>query len=160
VLNDVNYILFQVYSELEAIIDKLAKEVQRGTLPRKILPKPQPLSPLSSNNAGTNSMSPTKGEKEKRKTRPSSRWQQIFYLWSEYEGFILITSLTTFGRRCFPPPLIFRIITTTQLHYFCCGCVTAFVTAKMWHAAARKRLKLNCNTNLSVHVKLDRHLVQ
>lgn len=33
----------QVYSELEAIIDKLAKEVQRGTLPRKVLPKPQPL---------------------------------------------------------------------------------------------------------------------
>ena len=34
----------QVYSELEGIIDKLAKEVQKGTMPRKILPKPQPLS--------------------------------------------------------------------------------------------------------------------
>ncbi len=33
----------KVYSELEAIVDKLAKEVQRGTLPRKVLPKPQPL---------------------------------------------------------------------------------------------------------------------
>ena len=33
----------QVYSELEAIIDKLAKDVQKGTMPRKMLPKPQPL---------------------------------------------------------------------------------------------------------------------
>ena len=31
---------FQVYSELEAIIDKLAKDVQKGTLPKKIMPKP------------------------------------------------------------------------------------------------------------------------
>merc|ERR1719245_2718559 len=31
----------KVYSELEAIIDKLAKEVQKGTMPRKILPNPQ-----------------------------------------------------------------------------------------------------------------------
>ena len=31
----------KVYSELEAIIDKLAKDVQKGTLPKKILPKPQ-----------------------------------------------------------------------------------------------------------------------
>lgn len=39
----------KVYSELEAIIDKLAKDVQKGTLPRKMLPKPAPLaSPLSS----------------------------------------------------------------------------------------------------------------
>ncbi len=30
-------------AELEAIVDKLAKEAQRGTLPRKVLPKPQPL---------------------------------------------------------------------------------------------------------------------
>lgn len=30
----------KVYSELEAIIDKLAKDVQKGTLPKKILPKP------------------------------------------------------------------------------------------------------------------------
>jgi len=33
----------KVYSELEAIIDKLAKDVQKGTLPKKILPKPQPM---------------------------------------------------------------------------------------------------------------------
>ncbi len=46
----INFCIFQVYSELEAIIDKLAKEVQKGTLPKKILPKPAPLnSPLSSN---------------------------------------------------------------------------------------------------------------
>jgi amphiphysin len=31
----------KVYSELEAIIDKLAKDVQKGTLPKKVLPKPQ-----------------------------------------------------------------------------------------------------------------------
>merc|ERR1711976_859385 len=31
----------KVYSELEAIIDKLAKDVQKGTLPKQILPKPQ-----------------------------------------------------------------------------------------------------------------------
>merc|ERR1711881_804653 len=31
----------KVYSELEAIIDKLAKDVQKGTIPKKILPKPQ-----------------------------------------------------------------------------------------------------------------------
>lgn len=30
----------KVYSELEAIIEKLAKDVQKGTIPRKILPKP------------------------------------------------------------------------------------------------------------------------
>merc|ERR1711997_596177 len=30
----------KVYSELEAIIDKLAKDVQKGTLPKKIMPKP------------------------------------------------------------------------------------------------------------------------
>jgi amphiphysin len=55
----------KVYSELEAIIDKLAKEVQRGTLPRKILPKPQPLNALSSNTSAgspiSNSTSPPKG---------------------------------------------------------------------------------------------------
>ena len=53
---------FQVYSELEAIIDKLAKEVQKGTMPRKVLPKPQPLnSPLSSNTSNSMSAAP-KGE--------------------------------------------------------------------------------------------------
>merc|ERR1719323_1616234 len=39
----------KVYSELEAIIDKLAKEAQKGTLPRKILPKPQPMQSPSIN---------------------------------------------------------------------------------------------------------------
>ena len=53
---------FQVYSELEAIIDKLAKEVQKGTMPRKVLPKPQPLSsPLSSTTSNSMSTAP-KGE--------------------------------------------------------------------------------------------------
>ncbi|TRY69323.1 hypothetical protein TCAL_03233 [Tigriopus californicus] len=49
----------KVFSELEAIIDKLAKEVQRGTLPRKVLPKPLPLaSPTSFNSSPTsNSLS-------------------------------------------------------------------------------------------------------
>ena len=34
---------FQVNSELEAVVDKLAKEVQKGTLPRKTFPKPAPI---------------------------------------------------------------------------------------------------------------------
>lgn len=43
----------KVQRELEGIVDKLAKEVQRGTLPRKVLPKPQPLqSPLSNTGTG------------------------------------------------------------------------------------------------------------
>jgi len=33
----------KVYSELEGVVDKLAKEVQKGTLPRKTFPKPQPI---------------------------------------------------------------------------------------------------------------------
>jgi len=49
----------KVYSELEAIIDKLAKEVQKGTMPRKVLPKPQPLSsPLSSTTSNSMSTAP------------------------------------------------------------------------------------------------------
>ena len=50
--------MLQVYSELEAIIDKLAKDVQKGTLPKRMLPKPQPL-PSSVNNTTihSNSMS-------------------------------------------------------------------------------------------------------
>jgi len=39
----------KVYSELEAIIDRLAKDVQKGTLPKKILPKPQPIQSPSIN---------------------------------------------------------------------------------------------------------------
>jgi len=42
----------KVYSELEGVVDKLAKEVQKGTLPRKTFPKPQPIV----NNHMTNSM--------------------------------------------------------------------------------------------------------
>ncbi len=44
-------------AELEAIVDKLAKEAQRGTLPRKVLPKPQPLQ-----GPPQNSLSAPKGE--------------------------------------------------------------------------------------------------
>merc|ERR1719323_2567708 len=50
----------KVYSELEAIIDKLAKDVQKGTLPKKILPKPQPLLNQSMN-SGSSLGSPPKG---------------------------------------------------------------------------------------------------
>ncbi len=43
----------KVYSELEAIIDKLAKDVQKGTLPKKVLPKPQPMLNQSINSASS-----------------------------------------------------------------------------------------------------------
>ena len=39
----------QVFSELEAVVDKLAKEVQKGTLPRKTFPKPAPITNNSIN---------------------------------------------------------------------------------------------------------------
>jgi len=52
----------KVYSELEAIIDKLAKDVQKGTLPKKILPKPQLLN--QSINSGSSLGSPPKGESD------------------------------------------------------------------------------------------------
>merc|ERR1712218_357324 len=47
----------KVYSELEAVVDKLAKEVQKGTLPRRTFPKPQPItnSVISSHNNSQNS---------------------------------------------------------------------------------------------------------
>jgi len=49
----------KVYSELEAIIDKLAKDVQKGTLPKRApLPKPQP---QSINSASSLNVSPPKG---------------------------------------------------------------------------------------------------
>jgi len=48
----------KVYSELEAIIDKLAKDVQKGTLPKRApLPKPQP---QSINSASSLNVSPPK----------------------------------------------------------------------------------------------------
>jgi amphiphysin len=57
----------KVYSDLEGTVDKLAKEVQKGTLPRKILPKPQPLGqvnpPIITNSSQLNTVnSPPKGE--------------------------------------------------------------------------------------------------
>lgn len=47
----------KTFSELEAVVDKLAKEVQKGTLPRKTFPKPQPItnSVISHNNSSENS---------------------------------------------------------------------------------------------------------
>jgi len=56
----------KVYSELEGVVDKLAKEVQKGTLPRKTFPKPQPISnanPVISNSSPNSTLaSPPKGE--------------------------------------------------------------------------------------------------
>merc|ERR1712141_656117 len=57
----------KVYSELEAIIDKLAKDVQKGALPKKILPKPQiiqtSMNNINSSSNISNSMNfPPKGE--------------------------------------------------------------------------------------------------
>jgi hypothetical protein len=40
-----------VYGELEGVVDKLAKEAQRGTLPRKTFPKPLPIAHHNSSNA-------------------------------------------------------------------------------------------------------------
>jgi hypothetical protein len=52
------FVLFlQVYSELEAIIDKLAKDVQKGTLPKRMLPKPLPLPSTNNSAIHSNSMS-------------------------------------------------------------------------------------------------------
>merc|ERR1712179_749952 len=39
----------KVYSELEGVVDKLAKEAQRGTLPRKTFPKPLPITNNANN---------------------------------------------------------------------------------------------------------------
>merc|ERR1712142_774021 len=49
----------KVYGELEGVVDKLAKEAQRGTLPRKTFPKPLPITNHSSN--GNLLSSPPKG---------------------------------------------------------------------------------------------------
>merc|ERR1712062_627003 len=55
----------KTFSELEAVVDKLAKEVQKGTLPRRTFPKPQPISNSvisSHNNSSQNStLNPPKG---------------------------------------------------------------------------------------------------
>jgi len=56
----------KVYSELEGVVDKLAKEVQKGTLPRRTFPKPQPITnanPIISNSSPNATLaSPPKGE--------------------------------------------------------------------------------------------------
>ena len=52
----------QVYGELEGVVDKLAKEAQRGTLPRKTFPKPLPITNHTSNaNLSSNIISNTNG---------------------------------------------------------------------------------------------------
>jgi len=53
----------KVFSELEAVVDKLAKEVQKGTLPRKTFPKPAPVtnSIISHNNSNNSTLNPPKG---------------------------------------------------------------------------------------------------
>jgi len=52
----------KVYGELEGVVDKLAKEAQRGTLPRKTFPKPLPITNHSSNaNLSSNIISNTNG---------------------------------------------------------------------------------------------------
>merc|ERR1712130_802880 len=56
----------KVYSELEGVVDKLAKEAQKGTLPRKTFPKPQPITnanPVITNSSPNSTLaSPPKGE--------------------------------------------------------------------------------------------------
>jgi len=54
----------KVFGELEAVGDKLAKEVQKGTLPRKTFPKPAPItnSVISHNSANSTLNPPPKGE--------------------------------------------------------------------------------------------------
>jgi len=51
----------KVYGELEGVVDKLAKEAQRGTLPRKTFPKPLPITNHSSNSNLTSNVITTNG---------------------------------------------------------------------------------------------------
>merc|ERR1739836_211128 len=51
----------KVFSELEGVVDKLAKEAQRGTLPRKTFPKPLPITNHSSNSNLSNNVISTNG---------------------------------------------------------------------------------------------------
>merc|ERR1711936_520782 len=51
----------KTFSELEAVVDKLAKEAQRGTLPRKTFPKPLPITNHSSNSNLTSNVITTNG---------------------------------------------------------------------------------------------------
>merc|ERR1711879_1063426 len=49
----------KTFSELEAVVDKLAKEVQKGTLPRKTFPKPAPITnSVISHNSANSTLSP------------------------------------------------------------------------------------------------------
>merc|ERR1712115_608817 len=51
----------KVYSELEGVVDKLAKEAQRGTLPRKSFPKPAPVTnSIISHNNSNSTLNPPK----------------------------------------------------------------------------------------------------
>jgi len=51
----------KVYGELEGVVDKLAKEAQRGTLPRKTFPKPLPIANHSSNSNLSSNVITTNG---------------------------------------------------------------------------------------------------
>merc|ERR1712055_446262 len=51
----------KVYGELEGVVDKLAKEAQRGTLPRKTFPKPLPITNHSSNSNLSSNVITTNG---------------------------------------------------------------------------------------------------
>jgi len=51
----------KVFGELEAVGDKLAKEVQKGTLPRKTFPKPAPITnSVISHNSANSTLNPPK----------------------------------------------------------------------------------------------------
>ena len=54
-------VVFQVYGELEGVVEKLSKEAQRGTLPRKTFPKPLPIANHHSNSNLSNSHVITNG---------------------------------------------------------------------------------------------------
>jgi len=67
----------KVFSELEAVVDKLAKEVQKGTLPRKSFPKPAPItnSVISHTNSNNSTLTSPKGEW----TSPNSGFMNGFF---------------------------------------------------------------------------------
>jgi len=69
----------KVYSELEGVVDKLAKEAQRGTLPRKTFPKPLPITNNTANNVSnshviTNSATTTLSSPPKATNGRSSKY--------------------------------------------------------------------------------------
>jgi len=72
----------KVYSELEAVVDKLAKEVQKGTLPRKPINRPLPITNNSAPVIPTSSMnSPPKatngGSHKYRGTSPAKDYEVV-----------------------------------------------------------------------------------